>query len=458
LALSPRRAGQLSINRRFSPATRVVSLPVHEFLQRQGIGAIVLFVAAAVALIWANSRWGGLYHDLSHAYFDVTVGPIRVHHSILHWINDGLMTIFFFLVGMEIKYEVLHGHLSTVKKAALPAIAALGGMIVPAALYLWINFGETTAHGWGIPMATDIAFAVGVLALLPSISDELRVFLLALAIVDDIGAILVIAVFYSEGVQLTPLFIALGLLVVIVIAQWALPQFGMFQVLLAFFFWTAVLASGVHATIAGVILAFTVSSKSRFDIGQFDEEASGILQELKGAVHEGDKSRSDLLLGELETLTIHTDAPIDRVTRNVLPWVTLVILPLFALANAGVMITADSILAGLRSHILWGIGAGLLIGKPLGISLFSWLAVKLRIAEFPSGTTIRQLVGLGTLGGIGFTVAIFIANLAFNDPAELEAAKVSILVASSLAGILGYTLLRFGNKPAPAPRADATHS
>lgn len=455
MAVSPRREGQLAIDRRVSPATRAIEQPVHHFLQRQGIGAIVLFITATIALIWANSRWAFLYHDLAHAYLDIAIGPIKVHHSILHWINDGLMTIFFFLVGMEIKYEVLHGHLSSVKKAALPAFAALGGMVVPALLYAAFNFGTPTAHGWGIPMATDIAFAVGVLALLPGISDELRIFLLALAIVDDIGAILVIAIFYSNGVDVSALVVAAAILLVIIIAQWALPRFGPAQVVLAFLFWTAVLASGIHATIAGVILAFTVSSKSRFNLEEFDEEATKILQDFKQAVHNGEKGRADGLLGALETLTVHTDRPIDRVTRNVLPWVTLVILPLFALANSGVTFTVTSVLNSLRNPVLWGIAAGLLIGKPLGIAIFSWLAVKVRVAQFPEGANLRQVAALGALAGIGFTVAIFIANLAFSDPVEVEAGKVAILCASALAGVVGYLVLRFSLPPgSPHPEAE----
>lgn len=457
MAVSPRKEGQLAVDRRFSPATRVFEQPVHHFLQRQGVGAIVLFIAAIVALIWANSRWAFLYHDLAHAYLDIAIGPIKVHHSILHWINDGLMTIFFFLVGMEIKYEVLHGHLSSVKKAALPAVAALGGMIAPALLYAVFNFNTPSAHGWGIPMATDIAFAVGVLALLPGISDELRVFLLALAIVDDIGAIFVIAIFYSEGVDTSALAIAAAILVVIILAQWALPRFGPFQIILAFLFWTAVLASGIHATIAGVILAFTVSSKSRFNLQEFDKEATHILEEFKQAVHDGNKGKADGLLGALETLTVHTDRPIDRVTRNVIPWVTLVILPLFALANSGVTFTVSSVLTNIKSPIFWGIAAGLLVGKPLGIAAFSWLAVKLRVAQFPEGAGLRQIVALGALGGIGFTVAIFIANLAFPDPADVEAGKIAILIASASAGVIGYLLLRFSTSH-PEPQAEATHN
>jgi NhaA family Na+:H+ antiporter len=431
---------------------------VQEFLQRQGIAAIVLFVAALIALAWANSRWSFLYQDLSHAYFDLSIGPVKVQQSILHWINDGLMTVFFFLVGMEIKYEVLHGHLSSAKKAALPAIAALGGMIVPAGLYLLFNHGLPSAHGWGVPMATDIAFAVGVLALIPSISDEMRVFLLALAIVDDIGAILVIAIFYSTDVKLSALGFAAAVLVVIIVAQWAIPRFGLFHVILGLIFWMFILASGVHAAIAGVILALTVTSKSRFDLEEFDREATTLLRDFKQAVRDGETSKADSLLGQLETLTIHTDRPIDRVTRNVLPWVALVILPLFALANSGVTLTASSVVSSIHSRIFWGIATGLVVGKPLGVALFSWLAARLRLAQFPEGATMRDIIGLGTLAGIGFTVAIFISNLAFPDEADLEAAKVAILGASCVAGLAGYSLLRLSAKAVPVPQPETVQS
>jgi NhaA family Na+:H+ antiporter len=444
LAGSPRKAGQLAVKRRFSLATRALELPLHGFLQRQGVGAIVLFIAAVAALIWANSRWAGLYQDISHAYFDITIGPLKARQSILHWINDGLMTIFFFLVGMEIKYEVLRGHLSSWKKAALPAIAALGGSIVPVGIYILFNHGTAGAHGWGIPMATDIAFAVGVLALLPSISDELRVFLLALAIVDDIAAIVVIAIFYSQGIYLTSLLIAAGLLLLIIIGQRVLPRFGILQIILAFLFWMAVLSSGVHATLAGVILAFTVSAESRFDLNQFETEAGTILHEFKQAVRNGETGKADHLLGALETLTIHTDPPIDRLTRAILPLVTLVILPLFALANAGVTLTVASIVSSFRSPVFWGIAAGLLIGKPVGIAALSWLAVRVRLAEFPEAATMREIIGVGILGGIGFTVALFVASIAFQDPDQLEAAKFAILSASCVAGLIGYLTLRLG--------------
>jgi NhaA family Na+:H+ antiporter len=453
MAVSPRKAGQISVDQRFSPAIRAVERPVYEFLQHQGIGAILLLAAAAVALVWANSNWASLYHDLTNSYLDLTVGPLKVHHSVLHWINDGLMTIFFFLVGMEIKHEVLHGYLSSAKKAALPALAAIGGMVAPAGIYALLNYGTPTLHGWGIPMATDIAFAVGVLSLVPSISHEMRVFLLALAIVDDIGAILVIAIFYSGGVNFAALMVAAGLLVFIIVAQWALPRFGPFQVVLGFLFWTAILSSGIHATIAGVILAFTVPSRSKFGLEKFEQEASAILQQLSDARREGNQQVADAALGALEALTVHTDSPMDRVTRSVLPWVTLVILPLFALANSGVTLTLQSVGESLRSPVFWGIAAGLLLGKPLGIALFTWLAVVVRIAELPPHATLRDVGGLGMVAGIGFTVAIFIANLAFSEAIDLDAAKIAILLASGTAAVLGFSFLRIfvrGQPPEPA--------
>jgi NhaA family Na+:H+ antiporter len=219
-----------------------------------------------------------------------------------------------------------------------------------------------------------------------------------------------------------------------------------------------ILASGVHAAITGVILALTVTSKSRFDLEEFDREATTLLRDFKQAVRDGETSKADSLLGQLETLTIHTDRPIDRVTRNVLPWVALVILPLFALANSGVTLTASSVVSSIHSRIFWGIATGLVVGKPLGIALFSWLAARLRLAQFPEGATMRDIIGLGTLAGIGFTVAIFISNLAFPDEADLEAAKVAILGASCVAGLAGYSLLRLSAKAVPVPQPETVQS
>jgi NhaA family Na+:H+ antiporter len=428
---------------------------LREFIHDEAFGGILLLVCALAALLWANSPWGDSYDALWST--ELTLGTVQFHltESLRHWVNDGLMAIFFFVVGLEIKREVLAGELSSPRQAALPAIAALGGVIVPAGIFLLLNRGIEGGQGWGIPMATDIAFALGVLALLGNrIPFGLTVFLTALAIVDDIAAVLVIAVFYTAQVQWT----ALGLAAVILVALIAANRLGarrpVVYAVLGLALWVTVFESGIHATVAGVLLAFTIPANTRIDPGAFLARSRAILQRFERA-GEGDAPDDSILtngarqeaLAELEDAVEAAGAPLHRMEHVLHPWVAFAIIPLFALANAGVRIEGD-LGAAFGNRVTLGVALGLVLGKQIGVTLGAWVAVRTGITELPEGVGWRHIYGAGWLAGIGFTMALFVADLAFADSGEaglLTAAKVGILVASLIAGIGGWLILRRGS-------------
>jgi NhaA family Na+:H+ antiporter len=415
-----------------------------QFVHSEVSGSIVLLGATVVALVWANSPVADSYFDLVKTYIGVAWGDASFKMSLQHWVNDLLMVLFFFVVGLEIKREILVGELASARKAALPVAAAVGGMVVPAGLYAMLNVGGPGASGWGIPMATDIAFALGILALLGKrVPLGLKVFLTALAIADDLGAVLVIAVFYSASINVTALVAAAVLLVAIVVAG----RFGMKQVsiylLLGFGVWVAVLASGVHATVAGVLVALTIPVRARRDPGAFWEVAERALAKLRGR----EMTRESMIddqeqLAALESLH---DAAGDMVPPGLAlehrlhPVLAFLVLPLFALVNAGVAIGGGPVAAPVS--ITTGIILGLVVGKPLGIVVLSWLTVKLGRGELPAGVSWGQILGAGLLAGVGFTMALFIGDLAFVDAAATDRAKIGILVASAVAGVAGYVVL-----------------
>jgi NhaA family Na+:H+ antiporter len=384
-----------------APVSRTVR-PLLTFLRTETAGGLLLLVAAVVALIVVNSPLGDSYEKLLRTDLGLTLGGLDVGGDVRHWVNDVLMTIFFFVVGLEIKRELVDGELASPRKAALPAIAAVGGMIVPALIYVALNAGGAGAQGWGIPMATDIAFAVGVLALLgPRVPAGLKVFLLSLAIVDDVGAITVIAIFYTNDLSLGWLFLA-GLAILGILGLRVLNVKSVTIYLIAGLgLWLATLGAGIHVTIAGVLLGLS-----------------------------------------LPTSVEGTDDPAAvRLERILHPWTSFVIVPLFAFVNAGVLLTSDVLADAFSSDIAWGIVLGLIVGKIVGITGTSWVALRLRIAEPVEGMDGRHLVGVSALAGIGFTVSIFITGLAFDDPASVGAAKIGILSASLAAGILGSIVL-----------------
>jgi len=396
-------------------ANRIVT-PMQEFLHLEAASGILLLAAALAAIAWANAPFSDSYERL----WGHVAGGLGLELSLRHWINDALMTVFFFVVGLEIKREVTTGELSDPRAAALPAVAALGGMIVPALVYVAVNTTDGDAlSGWAVPMATDIAFATGVLSLLGRrVPGSLKAFLLALAIVDDIGAILVIALFYSGGIDVAWLAAAVGAIGVVLALNVAGVRGIRVYAAVGVAAWLAMHESGVHATIAGVVLGLMTPAKPH--------------------------------AGKRETV-----APLDRLEHLLHPWSSFLIVPLFALANAGVAVSGEAISDAASSPVTLGVLLGLLVGKPVGIALFSYVTLKLRLTAAPGGIGIDDIFGVGLLGGIGFTVALFITELAFDDAATLENAKLGIFGASIVAGLAGFLFLRVSlDRPPdePVPR------
>jgi NhaA family Na+:H+ antiporter len=411
-----------------------------------------------VALAWANSPWAASYEHLWETNLTLGFGGWVAHTTLHHLINDGLMAVFFFLVGLEIKREMLAGELASVRQASLPIAAAAGGMIVPALLYASLNAGGAGERGWGVPMATDIAFALGVLALLGNrVAVGVRVFLAALAIVDDIGAVLVIAVFYSSGIAWGALTFAGSLVLLAIGANIAGVRRPWAYALIGLVLWGAVLASGIHGTIAGVLLAMTIPARTRIDEESFLKRARGALSRFEVAHDPGASPLRDpehqAAVQRLERLAEQLQPPLLRLEHALHGVVAFGIMPLFALSNAGVPLGVAQLEGGASTAVALGIGLGLIAGKPIGITLFAWAAVRLRFASLPQSVTWRMIGGAGLLGGIGFTMALFIAGLAFvHEPDLLVAAKLGILGASLIAGIAGWLVLRRGSHPQPAQR------
>jgi NhaA family Na+:H+ antiporter len=446
MGIPPRTFGALQAQQRESLVTRALVLPIQQFIHIQGISSIFLLAAAVIALIWANSPWQASYHHLWEMELQLSRLELPVHA----WINDALMAIFFFLVGMEIKHEIVHGELSDMRRAALPVFGALGGMVVPAVLYAVINRGHGGQHGWGIPMATDIAFSLGVLGMIKGIPSDLKVFLLTLAIADDIGAIVVIAVFYSGSLDRVALFTGLVILALIALTlKLGISQPVMYFVL-AVAFWIAILRSGIHATIAGVILGFMVPTTAPLSLKEFQDIAADMSKRFRDAMASGDVPMAKSVLGRFDAVLGTTESASERLTRLLNDWVSFLVLPLFALANAGVTFSSGAWGELLSSRIAWGIILGLVVGKPLGIVGFAKLAELVGLARVPDGVSWRQLSAVGVLAGIGFTVSIFIGSLAFDDHAYLMEAKIAILAASLVAGIVGYLGLRDSKVEEPA--------
>jgi NhaA family Na+:H+ antiporter len=409
--------------------------PAQEFVQTEAAGGLVLLSATLAALLWANSPWNDSYFDLWHAHLAFDVAVVSVNDTLGHLMNDGLMTIFFFVVGLEIKRELLHGELASPRKAALPVAAALGGMIVPALIFAAWN-------GFAIPMASDLAFALGALALLGRrVPFALKVFVLGLAIVDDLGAISVIAVFYSEGLAWIPVLYALGLAAVMVLAARAGVRSVNVYVVLGILFWLAVYKSGVEATLAGVALAMLTPSRPQYSPKEFEVSAMDLLVDYRHTRNDNDADAAQAVLGQFEELTRGTEAPLERLERTLHPWVSYGVVPVFALANAGVDLSGGILGDATGSRVAGGLAMGLILGKPLGILLFSWLAIRLGIAELPDNVRFVHILGAGILCGIGFTVTLFVTSLAFSNEALVAEGKVAILSAALVAGVAGYVYL-----------------
>ncbi|MDQ3632845.1 MAG: Na+/H+ antiporter NhaA [Actinomycetota bacterium] len=428
-----------------SPWSGGTARPLQEFLRTEAGGAVLLLAATVVALVWANSPLSGAYEDLWGTKLTVSLGGGEISEDLRHWVNDGLMVFFFYVVGLEIRRELSMGELTDKREAAIPAVAALAGMVVPALVYVAFNLGSEAARGWGIVMATDIAFVLGALALLgPACPGRLRVFLLTLAIVDDIGAITVIAVFYSASINLVALAIAASILAAIVLLRPLHTWRGPAYFAAGFALWVAMVESGVHPTVAGVLLGMlTAVHPPRRAAVERAARATRSFRQAPTAV----SARSAVLeVGGAMS-------PNERLQEAMHPWTSYVVVPLFALANAGVSLSTDALGGALGSPVTLGIIAGLVLGKLVGITAVSLAGVRLGLGALPRGVGARQLMGGAALAGIGFTVSLFVTDLAFEDPALREEAKVGVLFASALAAAVGWALFRMaaragdGNEP-----------
>ncbi|MFN8580442.1 MAG: Na+/H+ antiporter NhaA [Gemmatimonadaceae bacterium] len=419
--------------------------PFQEFAQTGALGGIVLLACAVVAVAWANSPWSDSYFHLWESTFTIGVGAAPLSQSLHHWINDGLMAVFFLLVGLEIKRELLVGELASVRQAALPIVAAIGGMLVPAVLYALLNGRGPGAAGWGIPMATDIAFALGVLTLLgPRIPVGLKVFLSAFAIVDDMGAVLVIALFYTSSLSIGALGTALAILAALVMLNVLNVRGIAPYLLLGVALWLALLSSGLHATIAGVMVALTIPARTRIDAEEYSMQARALIEEFD-RTETGDRlvitsKGQQEAIHALDLAGADVQGPLLRLEHALHGVVAFGIMPVFALANAGVHVVGLRELA--TDAVAAGVVIGLVIGKPLGITLFAWAALRLGWASLPSRVTLRMIHGAAWIGGIGFTMSLFIAGLAFAGTPSLDAAKIGVIVGSLVSGTIGFILLR----------------
>lgn len=427
----------------WSPAhrlARAVAAPVERFLAIEAASGILLLVTATIAMVWANSPWRATYEALWTVPLGMRLGDWSFVRDLRWWVNDGLMAVFFFVVGLEIRREIHRGELSELRRAALPIAAAMGGMAVPAVLYLALNAGLPSSVGWGVPMATDIAFAVGVLALLGDrVAPALRILLLSLAVIDDLGAILVIALFYSDGVSLGALAVAAAGLATIPLLQ----RFGLRSPLVyvpgALLAWAGAYAAHVHPTIAGVAVGLLTPVRAWLGPVRFAEAAEEAAREVRAGAERGE-GELQAHFGPLQDVAREAVSPVERLQHALHGWVAFGVMPLFALANAGVAL-GDADVAG-EWRVFAGVFVGLLLGKPLGVVAVSRLAAATGLAAVPRGVPWSQVSVVGVVAGIGFTMALFIAQLAFPPGPALETAKLAILAASVCAGLLGYAVGR----------------
>lgn len=418
-------------SRRRQLALRVIS-PFQAFAQSGSVGGILLILAALAAFTWANSPWAGNYTSLLGEYLSLNLGSWSLNLSLAHWVNDGLMAIFFLMVGLELKRELVTGELSRPQQAALAVAAALGGMVIPALLYVFINRGGEGMEGWAIPMATDIAFALAAISVLGSrVPLGLKVFLTALAIVDDLGAVIVIGLFYTSGLNLGALTVAAGILAVLLLFNRLGVRYLGVYLIPGVFLWYAVLQSGLHATIAGVLLAFVIP---------ISRQITAPIGELKEAVAAGNAEAVGSHLAAVERVLETKQSPLHRLEHALHPYVNYLVLPIFALFNAGLSLAGVGV-----GSVALGIAAGLVVGKPLGVFLLSFIAVKTGLAQLPAGVTWRGILGVGLLAGIGFTMSLFIAGLSFEGDLYNQA-RLGIIVGSLISASLGITLLATGKR------------
>ena len=429
-----------------NPPIEKLLLPFRMFIRAEVSSGILLIFSAAVALVWANSPWADLYTALWETHFSLQLGGFEVSESLLLWINDGLMAIFFFVVGLEIKRELLAGELASPRLAALPLVAAAGGMAVPALIYTAFNAGTPEAGGWGIPIATDIAFSMGILHLLGDrVPSGLKIFLASLAIADDLGAVIAIALFYTSDISYLSLGVGAGVFAFVAV----LNRLGVRNPLVYGIFgvggvWSAFLFSGVHPTVAGVLMAMLIPANIRLDPGKFVSRSRAMIDRFDQAgPHEqnvlANRTRHDALL-DLDMATDYSLTPLQRLETALHPWVSVVILPIFALANAGVVLDLNAV-TNFGHPLTLGIVLGLVVGKQVGVTLFTWIAVRMGLAQLPSNVRWIHVYGVSCLAGIGFTMSLFIGGLAFQDPTQEAMAKIAIFGASVIASVLGLVVL-----------------
>jgi NhaA family Na+:H+ antiporter len=461
MATDEARSGD-TVRHRWSASDRLVPRavvrPAQRFADTEASGAVVMLAAAVLAVAWANSPWQETYFELWNTELAIHLGDLaHIDLNLQEWVNDALMTIFFFVVALEIKRELTSGELNDPRKAALPALAALGGMIVPAAIYLAFNAGSTAADGWGIPVATDIAFAVAVVALVgPRLPGAAKIFLLTLAIVDDVGGIIVIALFYTDDLSLGWLLLALLGLVAVFTCQRMDIRAPIVFVTLGMWVWFALYESGIHATLAGVALGLLTPAWAFHDPARFGQRARGLVDEISvtfadNALTHEENDTNEARIAALVRLSNESTSPLSRYLYALEPIVAFGIVPLFALANAGVVFTAASIDGIATDPVVLGIVAGLVLGKTVGVFAFTWLGARIGLGRLPEGITWPTVLGLSTTAGVGFTVALFITGLAFTDADLINSAKIGIFIASVIAGIGGFFLLRAsGNRQSRA--------
>lgn len=430
---------------------RILS-PLEEFIHRQTTSGVLLMICAVVALVIANSPWSEPYHHFLTLSFTIGIEGFQLSKSIHHWINDGLMALFFFVVGLELKREIIVGELADPRQAMLPIIAAIGGMVLPAVIYIAINPSGHTFDGWGVPMATDIAFALGALALLGKrVPTNLLTFLVALAIVDDLGAVTVIALFYTEALNYTALLAAIVILGLLISLNLGGVRSSLPYILLGILLWIAMLKSGVHATLAGIFLAFTIPMRPKYDPQRLLAHIDTVVAQIRNAYQReadiliNDEMRSRVrALGEGVQLA---QAPAQTLEHKMHLPSAYIVIPIFSLANAGIPIDWAAFGTVIGHPVALGVIAGLVGGKLLGIVGFSWLAVRLGASKLPQGLDFRHIIGVGLMGGIGFTMSIFVAELGFaHYPQDLLLAKTGIVVASLVAGVSGFLWLYFTSR------------
>lgn len=420
-----------------------------KFANAGSTAGVLLFGTTVLALIWANSPYGFYYESLIQYNLGISFKDFELKKPIILWINDGLMAIFFFLIGLELKRELLIGEINTLKKAAFPCIAAIGGILVPVGLYLALNQNPDTLKGWGIPMATDIAFALAILSLLGKrVPLNLKVFLTALAIIDDIAAVIVIAVFYSTDVNVLLLFYGIILIILLALLYYYRKYSFEIGILLAIVIWFLFLKSGIHPTIAGVLLAFTIPIKRKIDLKKIVNNLTTISSEIGNVSNDDEKhllTKEEIRsIDSLNDLTFKVRSPLQHLEHKLHGWVAYFILPVFAFANAGVVISADY---NFDIDLIRNIIISLFVGKFIGVSLFAYLGIKFKLTELPKGLKFKQIIGVAAIAGVGFTMSIFIDHLAFSgDERSINSVKVGIIVASLISGIVGYTILRLTSK------------